>query len=116
MLHYVMEAEGAGGAYVTEPMTDMFEGIHIKSLVLFFGETLQYYITEETAEGEQLTESATISKNDMAAANSGTRYSDINDLVIAGTLQDYSGFHKMVAAYEEKSFLTEKLFSPRADG
>lgn len=115
-LHYVMEAEGAGGAYVTEPMTDMFEGIHIKSLVLFFGETLQYYITEETAEGEQLTESATISKNDMGAANSGTRYSDINDLVIAGTLQDYSGFHKMVDAYEEKSFLTEKLFSPRADG
>ncbi len=112
-LHYVMQTEDAEGTYVTEPMTDMYEGIHVKSLVLFFGETLQYYITEETAEGEQLTESATISKNDMSAANSGTRYSDVNDLVIAGTLQDYSGFHKMAAAYEEKSFLSERLFSPQ---
>lgn len=111
LLHYVMQTEGGDGAYVTEPMTDMYEGIHIKSLVLFFGETLQYYITEETAEGEQLTESATISKNDMSAGSGGTRYTDINDLVIAGTLQDYSGFHKMYAAYEEKSFLTAKLFS-----
>jgi hypothetical protein len=49
----------------------------------------------------------------MSAANSGTRYSDVNDLVIAGTMQDYSGFHKMVAAYEEKSFLSERLFSPQ---
>lgn len=113
LLHYVMQTEGGDGTYVTEPMTDMYEGIHMKSLVLFFGETLQYYITEETAEGEQLTESATISKSDMSAGagGSGTRYTDINDLVIAGTLQDYSGFHKMYAAYEEKSFLTAKLFS-----
>ncbi|MCM1102708.1 MAG: DUF5717 family protein [bacterium] len=114
LLHYVMQTEDGDGAYVTEPMTDMYEGIHIKSFVLFFGETLQYYITEETAEGEQLTESATISKNDMSAGGGGTRYEEINDLVIAGTLQDYSGFHKMYAAYGEKSFLTAKLFSPQA--
>lgn len=111
LLHYVMQAEDGDGAYVTEPMTEMYEGIHIKSLVLFFGETLQYYITEDTAEGEQLTESATISKSDMSAGSGGTRYADINDLVIADTLQDYSGFHKMYAAYEEKNFLTAKLFS-----
>lgn len=111
LLHYVMQAEDGDGTYVTEPMTEMYEGIHIKSLVLFFGETLQYYITEDTAEGEQLTESATISKSDMSAGSGGTRYADINDLVIAGTLQDYSGFHKMYAAYEEKNFLTAKLFS-----
>ena len=111
LLHYVMQTQSGDGAYVTEPMTDMYGGIYIKSLVLFFGETLQYYITEETAEGEQLTESATISKNDMSSGSGGTRYTDVNDLVIAGTLQDYSGFHKMYAAYEEKSFLTAKLFS-----
>lgn len=115
VLHYVLQTGEEGGEYVTEPMTDMFEGIHVKSFALFFGETLQYYITEETEEGEQLTESATISKNDIDAGRGSTRYTDINDLIMAGTLQDYPGFQTMYAAYGEKSFLTEKLFSTESE-
>ncbi len=112
VLHYVLQTGDEGGEYVTEPMTDMYEGIYVKSFVLFFGETLQYYITEESDEGEQLTESATISKNDIGMERGSTRYTDINDLMIAGKLQDYSGFQKMYASYEEKSFLAQKLFMP----
>lgn len=110
LLHYVLQTGTEGGEYVTERMTDMYEGIYVKAFVLFFGETLQYYITEEYEDGEQLTESATISKSDIGMERGSTRYTDINDLMIAGTLQDYSGFQKMYAAYEEKRFLAEKLF------
>ena len=34
--------------YSTEEMRDMFAGICIKEFVVFFGERLQYYITEES--------------------------------------------------------------------
>ena len=37
---------GAGEEYIKEEMKDMFGGICVKQFILFFGEHLQYYITE----------------------------------------------------------------------
>lgn len=109
-LHYVIEKGSEGGEYVTEPMINMYEGIFVRSFVLFFGETLQYYITEENESGEQLTESATISKNDTDNEERESGYRLLNDLVVAGTLQDYSTYHSLYEEYEHRKFMAERLF------
>lgn len=110
MLHYVIEKGEENSSYMTEPMQNMFEGVFVRSFVLFFGETLQYYITEENSGEEQLTESGTISKNDTEGSEGENRYSLLNALAVAKTLEDYPTYHKLYEEYECKKFMTQKLF------
>lgn len=110
VLHYVIEKGEESSTYVTEPMRNMFEGVFVRSFVLFFGETLQYYITEENNGEEQLTESNTIRRNDTEGGGMENGYSLLNDMVVAKTLQDYPTYHKLCEEYERKKFMTEKLF------
>ncbi len=110
ILHYVIEKGDENGEYLTQPMMNMYEGIFVHSFVLFFGETLQYYITEENGGNEQLTESGTISKGDTDPNAKDSRYNILNDLIVSKTLQDYPTYHKLYEEYECKKFVTEGLF------
>lgn len=114
MIHYIMLGEAAEqNGYKKEEMKNMYAGTFVKSFLLFFGETLQYYITEEYANKEQLTESGTIQKSDVSDDGSQDRYSLINDIAIAETLKDYQTTKNLLTEYEYQKFLTEKLFSPQ---
>ena len=79
---------------------------------MFFGEQLQYYITEESFEGrsEKLTESGILSKSDIVQDSVESRYSIINDVMIGKTLQDYETVNRLLNEYYRKRFLTTKLF------
>ena len=114
VINYVISKgnEEAGG-YSREDMTDMYGGVYVKQFLLFFGETLQYYITEETGNGPQLTESATISKNDAMADNSGDRYSLVNDIAVANTLKDYDTAMQLLEEYKYKEYLVDNIFTPQ---
>ena len=77
---------------------------------MFFGETLQYYIIEERDGEEQLTESATIRKNDIGKEILESRFSRINDLVISQTLEDYSTLDTMLEEYYQADYYADYLF------
>lgn len=96
------------------PMQEMYDGIYVTAFVLFFGEQLQYYITEEKQDGEDaLTESGTIQKSDIVKNQTGSsRYNLINDIMIGETLQDYDTVDKLLAEYHRKNYLCNKLFGP----
>lgn len=112
VLHYMIEREGEKDArYQQEVMHNMYAGIFSKSFVLFFGECLQYYITEEVDRREQLTESGSIRKSDIAGEVTESRFGIINDITIAKTLRDYNTFDQLTEEYYEKKYLTEKLFT-----
>ncbi len=111
-IHYVIESgRGDEETYEMQVMKNMYEGIFVHSFVLFFGETLQYYICEEADGEEQLTESGTITKSDTDAISGSSRYSMLNDLMVARNLEDYRAFGKMYGEYTEKQYMMEKLFS-----
>ncbi len=114
VINYVIskEHEEAGG-YSREDMTDMYGGVYVKQFLLFFGESLQYYITEENGNGPQLTESGKISRNDAMAENSGDRYSCVNDIAIANTLKDYDTALKLLEEYKYKEYLVDSIFTPQ---
>lgn len=111
IMHYCVEhAEGEEAEYLTEEMSEAYGGVCYKDFVLFFGESLQYYIMEETEDSEQLTESATIQKSDTGSFTLDTKYSLVNDLSISNTLQDYETVDRLLAEYEYKEFMSKGLF------
>lgn len=111
IVHYI-SSEDENEEYKTAPMQEMYRGIYDASFILFFGEQIQYYITEENynGRGEKLTESGAISKNDIVQETIVGRYSIINDIMIGKTLQDYDTVDRLLSEYYRKRFMTNKLF------
>ena len=111
IIHYMINREGAeNGDYVREEMKNMYGGIFVKEFLLFFGETLQYYVTEAYANKEQLTESGTIQKSDSLSEEAVDRYAMVNDIAVAATLKDYSTAKELLEEYAKKEFVAESMF------
>lgn len=110
-IHYVILHEnGESDEYSTEYMREVYGGVCFKEFILFFGESLQYYITEERNGQEQLTESGTLQKSDIRDSESDSRYHLVNDIVISKTLQDYDTMDNLLEEYYRKEFLNCRLF------
>ncbi|WP_026669020.1 DUF5717 family protein [Butyrivibrio sp. AE3006] len=111
IVHYVGGAED-DDEYHTVEMQEVYPGIYEAAFVLFFGEQLQYYITEEGNGGrsEKLTESGMLTKSDIVQEVIAGRYSIINDIMIGKTLQDYETVNRLLSEYYKKRFMTNKLF------
>lgn len=111
ILHYVIEKEeGELSEYRTEEMKNIFGGVCEKEFVLFFGETLQYYIMEERDGKEQLTESNSIQKSDIIEDSVQTKFAMINDMVISKTLQDYDTVDALLEEYFVQEYQNSQLF------
>jgi hypothetical protein len=110
-IHYRLVGE-ADEEYKSRDMQEMYDGIFVSSFVLFFGEQLQYYITEEGGENSDVaTESGTISKSDIVRNIVGSRYSLINDIMIGETLQDYDTVDKLLEEYYQKRNICDRIFT-----
>ena len=114
VIHYIIERGSyTEGEYRQEEMQDMYGGVYVKAFILFFGEKLQYYITEERDGKEQYTESASINKSDIAQDEGNDRFSLINDIVIGRTLQDYGTVDCLLEDYYRKEYMVAKIFHLR---
>ena len=114
-VHYRFAGE-EDNEYKSMEMREMYEGIFVASFVLFFGEQLQYYITEDSETGEDvLTESGTIQKSDIIKTHTGSRFSYINDIMIGETLQDYDTVDKLLLELGKKRFVCDRLFTAFLD-
>ncbi len=110
-LHYlIMKENGEVGEYVTESMNPMIGKLCFKEFVLFFGESLQYYVTEEINGVEKLTESGTCRKGDEFATESEGKYGLINDIIISKVMQDYNTFDSLMEEYFKKDFYNRNMF------
>lgn len=112
MIHYIIMQEGSEESeYRTEPMREVFGGVCFKEFILFFGESLQYYITEEHDGEEQLTESGDLQKSDIHGKNSDWRYEMINDILISSVLEDYDTQDGLLDQYYRREYLGHNLFA-----
>lgn len=111
VIHYLIEKEEEGESrYITEEMQNMYGGIFAKRFILFYGENLLYYITEKSGEREYLTESATLSSSEWDKERMESKYTLLNDIIVAKNLQDYQTVDDLLFEYLEGEFLTDKLF------
>lgn len=111
-IHYTLVQEDEeSDDYRAEYMKEAYGGVFFKEFVLFFGETVQYYITEEKDGEEQLTESGTLQRSDETGDEEESRYRLINDIVVSRALQDRDTMDRLLEEYYRKDFIGGKLFS-----
>ena len=91
----------------------MFGGICVKEFILFFGERLQYYITEESENGSRPTRSNSIAASDMEPEDFESRYTILNDIMIGKTLHDYDTVNDLMMQYYRQDFVVDHLFKLR---
>ncbi|MCR4651569.1 MAG: DUF5717 family protein [Lachnospiraceae bacterium] len=96
--------------FIREEMHHVYGGVFIKSVLLFFGETLQYYIVEEKNGQERLTESDMISCNEIDNDRGCDRYCLVNDIVIANVLGDYDAALELLEEYKYKEYIVDNFF------
>lgn len=85
-LHYL--GDGGGDQYEIQLLSEVCEGYYVKRFVLFFGERLQYYVTEEKDGTWQLTESGCLENNEAAPETGESRYELLNDLFLSASMGD----------------------------
>lgn len=111
-IHYViMREDGEASEYLTEPMREVTAGLCFKEFVLFFGESLQYYIMEERDGEEQLTESGNLQRSDIRGNDADWRYEMLNDILISRTLEDFDTLDELMEEYRRKEYMGEHLFA-----
>lgn len=111
VIHYLKnyDSEDRPG-YVREEMKEIYFGVYVKEFVLFYGEKLQYYITEEQENQEQLTESGILQKEESKEFDKISRYQLINEMAIADNLQDYDTVDQLLEEYWKMEFIVDKVF------
>lgn len=110
-IHYVIMQDGdETGEYVSDYMREVYGGVCFKEFILFFGESLQYYITEERDGESRLTESGSMQKSDNGRDDGDSRFQLVNDIVISKTLQDMDTMDHLLEEYYRKNYLNGKLF------
>lgn len=110
-IHYlIVQEDGQDGEYISEYMQEVYGGVYFKEFILFFGESLQYYIVEESSGQEELTESGTTQKSDIHTGDASGIYDLINDIVISKSLQDYDTMDNLLEEYYRKEYWGEELF------
>jgi len=114
VLHYIlMDETSSEDEYHTEEMRNVFGGVFSREFVLFFGENLQYYITEEQGGREMLTHSDSISVSDTGLNAGESRYSILNDMVVSKTVSDEDTLLKLMQEYVEADSFARKVFTLR---
>lgn len=114
VMHYVIvQDNGESGEYRQEEMTPVYGGVYFKEFILFFGETLQYYIVEQQNGQEELTQSGIIQKTDQEDMYGSSKFELVNDIVICKILEDYDTLDNMLMEYYGKEYVNRRLFTLR---
>ena len=108
VIHYSRDEDGEN--FRKEDMVDVYGGIFVKSFVMFFGEVIQYYISEERHHEVEVTESNRIVNNDIYNKKDSSRYNFLNQMLISNTLQEYEELYDAMKKYVECEEVTESVF------
>ena len=114
LIHYILETGALKEqTYTIKEMRDVCGGIFVQEFILFYGENIQYYITEEY-EGEQsVTESsnATLSDTNISeVSDRESRYTMLNDMLVSFEMHEENTLSEMAAEYMIMSKLTDLVF------
>jgi hypothetical protein len=96
---------------VEEDMPDVYDGIFVKAFVMFFGEMIQYYISEEYASQVEVTQSNRLTNNDVYSEKDESRYNLLNQMLISATLQDDQNLYHSMKQYAGYDEVTRKAFT-----
>lgn len=111
VIHYQLAGEGQESSrWISEPVKDMFQGIYVKEFLLFYGETLTWYLTVTENGKSRNTAKEQISLTEVDTAGS-TRYRLLNQILAARKLGSREIMEKAVKKFLWQDAYTSELFS-----
>lgn len=108
VLHYSRDEDGE--EFNSEDMVEIYDGIYVKTFVIFFGELIRYYITEEHDNSIEVKESNRLTCNNIPGDNDHSRYNLINEMIISDTLSDETTLKSNIDEYKRLDAATKQLF------
>ncbi|QHQ59549.1 hypothetical protein Ana3638_01010 [Anaerocolumna sedimenticola] len=110
-IHYRLEGKNSSDEFISEEMKDIYLGIHVKEFILFYNESIQYYITEEDEAGQvSITESVNVKLDNSMKLEEDTRYNHINFMLTAMEVQDDKTLMESLDNYYKKHYVISKVF------
>ena len=107
--HYAMEKNGQRQQYRTREMKEMYDGVYVTGFLLFFGEQLHYYITND-AEKKNVVESGTVGQDARIPEDSDDRFGMINRISMLTALGRDEEALSRIDSYVHRAFLSDRLF------
>lgn len=110
-IYYRMPGAGQQpGEYKSEPMKNMFQGIFVKEFLLFYGETLEYYLVTEHGGVKQKSEikKAACGQADISGK---TKYQLLNRILAAKHLRRGPEFEQLTEEYLKQDALSKQAFT-----
>lgn len=92
------------------PMRDICYGIFVKELVLFYGETIEYVISDESAEENIVSEKTTLVGTLDKNAESTSRFAQINRIIASAKEGDRDKALEQLDRYIKDEFAISQLF------
>ena len=99
-----------GNEFLTEDMTNIYDGVFVKQFVMFFGEMIQYYIYEEYEGQTEIKKSNRICNNSLYNIQDESRYNLINQMLMSEVLKDCDSLKKNMQEYNNLSDIAENAF------
>lgn len=104
-LHYALNSD----QFIELPMKNCYQGIYVKSFVLFHGDKYSYYITEQGSNYEKRTETVTVIYED-SLSDTDSEYSLLNSLLVAAQMQDGNTVLDLMKQYAAGKTIVSEQF------
>ena len=93
-------------------MEDAGYCIFTKELILFYGETLKYFITRESENGVETLEHNMVSYTEADLPSGTTKYGKINDILMTAKLPDENKLYRLLEQYYKEEYAIKRHFTP----
>ncbi|MEY8391890.1 DUF5717 family protein [Lachnospiraceae bacterium 45-W7] len=107
MLAYIPQGETE---YVECEMQQMYDEIFAKEFLVFFGESLPYYIKEKQDGEWKVTQSGQMQSHQLSPESEESRYEMVNDMLAGWQMQDEETMMECLEAYGKLDEIVNKEF------
>lgn len=115
-VHFRLNTVGAEQqeTYGKERLPEVFGGVYNREFTLFYGDALDYFITEEIpGEPEKKTEETHVCRDDVFLSGGRDKYHLINDMLICQDLHDELTGRELLEQYAGQEALVKHFFQIR---
>jgi hypothetical protein len=110
LFHYAVDRDStAQEEYSILPMKEMYDGIYVTGLLLFFGEQVRYFITDD-ADQKNVVESGSFGQDTRIQDAGDDRFALINRISMFTALKKYDEALDVLEAYDRRAQMVAALF------
>ena len=111
MIHYrITDDSGEEADFLVRNMDENYQGVYSSDFVLFYGEKLQYYITEEREGEREPVRSELIERDVTRGGRTDSRYDYLNDMLLSESMHDDMSLTDLMDQYMILTETVEEFF------